>query len=128
LFRIDLKRKWGGNEEQKRNSEVCRFFEYDVRLERKKALVYLPTYFWLRVWFFVFVFVPVFRLSLSQRKFLLDHGRKKDRLMKEAGTTHVMSFMLLPLWFLATVTHIWYAFLHAKWKVSFSLSAGNRPE
>jgi hypothetical protein len=39
-----------------------------------------------------------------------------------------MSFMLLPLWFLATVAHIWYAFLHAKWKVSFSLSAGNRPE
>jgi hypothetical protein len=33
-----------------------------------------------------------------------------------------MSFMLLPLWFLATVAHIWYAFLHAKWKVSFSLS------
>jgi hypothetical protein len=51
-------------------------------------------------------------------------GRRieKDRLRKEAGTAHVMSFMLLPLWFLASVAPIRYASLHAKWEVSFSLS------
>ncbi len=95
--------------------------------ERKLRSAYLLTSGYVFVLLFLFLFF-VFRLSLSQRKFLLDHGRKKDRSRKEAGTTHVMSFMLLPLWFLATVAHIRDAFLHAKWKVSFSLSAGNRPE